>query len=114
MGRALGGVEDVGVDERSERLQRRLAVPILAAALLVLPVIAVEESHLGSPWDTLADALNATITPSETKRKSGNQAFGLMKIADSASAVPMSVTKRADISSLPTRVAFSPVSTSTA
>ncbi len=37
-----------------------------------------------------------------------------MKMADSASAVPMSVTKHALIISLPIRVGFSPVSTSTA
>src|SRR5437764_1400585 len=37
-----------------------------------------------------------------------------MKMADSASAVPISVTKHADMSSLPTRVAFRPDSTNTA
>jgi hypothetical protein len=37
-----------------------------------------------------------------------------MKVADSATAVAMSVTKQADMINLPIRVALSPVSTSTA
>jgi hypothetical protein len=32
------------VDERAERIERRFEVPILVAALLVIPVIAVERS----------------------------------------------------------------------
>jgi hypothetical protein len=50
----------------------------------------------------------------DTPRNSGNQAFGLMKIADSATAIAMSVTKQADMINLPIRVVFRPVSTSTA
>jgi hypothetical protein len=46
--------------------------------------------------------------------ESGNQAFGLMKIAERASAVPTSVTKVALMISLPIRVALRPRSTSTA
>lgn len=46
------------VDERSERWQRRFELPVLVAALLVVPVMAVEQSSLGEPWQTLALVLN--------------------------------------------------------
>lgn len=57
---------------------------------------------------------SSTITATDTTRKTGNQAVGLMKIADSAITVHMSVTKHALMISFPTRTVFSPVSTSTA
>src|SRR6266545_4004274 len=59
-------------------------------------------------------AASASTISTETARKTGNQALGVMKIADSASAVPMSVTKQALMMSLPIRDWLSPVSTSTA
>jgi len=37
--------------ERSDRMARRFEVPILVAALLVIPVILIEESSVGEPWD---------------------------------------------------------------
>jgi voltage-gated potassium channel len=46
------------VDERSERIQRRFEWPVLGAALLVIPIIAVEETTPGEPWDTLASVSN--------------------------------------------------------
>jgi voltage-gated potassium channel len=49
------------VDERSERLQRRFELPILIAALLVIPVIAVEESSPGDPWEAIAAVANWAI-----------------------------------------------------
>jgi voltage-gated potassium channel len=49
------------VNARAERWQRRFEVPILVAALLVIPVIAVEESSLGRPWTTIAAAVNWAI-----------------------------------------------------
>ena len=57
---------------------------------------------------------NARIRASETARKIGNQTFGLMKIADSASAVQRSVTNVALISSFPMLDSVRPRSTSTA
>jgi hypothetical protein len=42
------------VDERSERVARRFELPVLIAALLVIPVIVVEQSDWGDPWKTLA------------------------------------------------------------
>src|ERR1044071_7132991 len=54
------------------------------------------------------------MKPSETTRKTGNQTLGLMKMADSASAVQRSVTKVALISSLPMLLLVRPRSTRTA
>jgi hypothetical protein len=49
------------VDERSERIQRRFGWPVLGAALLVIPIIAVEETTPGEPWDTLASVANCGV-----------------------------------------------------
>ncbi|MDX6556026.1 MAG: voltage-gated potassium channel [Miltoncostaeaceae bacterium] len=46
---------------RAERVARRFEVPMLVAALLVIPVIAVEESGLDEPWDTIAGVTNWAI-----------------------------------------------------
>jgi voltage-gated potassium channel len=49
------------VDERSERIGRAFEVPILIAALLVIPVIALEQSAPGEPWTTIATVTNWLI-----------------------------------------------------
>ncbi|HEX8205762.1 MAG TPA: potassium channel family protein [Solirubrobacteraceae bacterium] len=49
------------MDERSEAVERRLEGPLLVAALLTVPAIAIEQSGLAEPWDTLAVVLNWTI-----------------------------------------------------
>lgn len=49
------------MDARSERMARRFEVPILVAAVLVIPVIVVEESSIGEPWDGIATVLNWVI-----------------------------------------------------
>ena len=54
-------VELRGVDEGSERMERRFEVPVLVAALLVIPVIAVEQTNPGEPWRTLAVVTNWLI-----------------------------------------------------
>ena len=46
------------MDERSERIQRRLEWPVIAAALLTIPILVVQESNAGEPWQGLATALN--------------------------------------------------------
>lgn len=46
------------MDERSERLERRFELPVIIAALLVIPVIVIEESSFGQPWDAIGVALN--------------------------------------------------------
>jgi voltage-gated potassium channel len=49
------------MDERSERTARRFDVPMLIAALLVVPVLILQESKV-APWlRTIADALNWVI-----------------------------------------------------
>jgi voltage-gated potassium channel len=47
--------------ERSERIQRRFEGPVLAAALLVIPIIAVEETSPGEPWETIAAIANWAV-----------------------------------------------------
>lgn len=42
------------MDERAERIERRFEAPIVIAALLVIPIIFVEQSAPGEPWATLA------------------------------------------------------------
>ena len=54
-------VEHSQMDERSERIAKRFEVPLLIAAVLVIPVIIVEESRVGEPWDTAAFVLNYAI-----------------------------------------------------
>jgi voltage-gated potassium channel len=49
------------VDDRSRRIAKRFELPIMVAALLVVPVIAVEQSDLGNPWQAIASALNWAI-----------------------------------------------------
>lgn len=54
-------VEAERVDERARRIERRLEGPLLVAALLTIPAIAIEQSNVGEPWDTIAVVLNWTI-----------------------------------------------------
>ena len=42
------------MDERSKRFERRFEWPIVIAALIVVPIIVVEQSSPGEPWATLA------------------------------------------------------------
>jgi voltage-gated potassium channel len=46
------------VDERSERIAQRLELPMLVAAVLVIPLLILEESNVGEPWDTVATVLD--------------------------------------------------------
>jgi voltage-gated potassium channel len=49
------------MDDRVVRFERAFAVPMLVAALLVIPVIVLEESNPGEPWDTVASIGNWVI-----------------------------------------------------
>ncbi len=49
------------MSERSHRAERLFEVPILIAAVLVVPVIVVEESSLGESWRTVAGVVNWAI-----------------------------------------------------
>jgi len=53
--------EEARVDERALRVQRAFQVPMLVAALLVIPVLVIEESGADEPWAAIADVLNWTI-----------------------------------------------------
>jgi voltage-gated potassium channel len=46
------------MDERAERIARRFEVPMLVAAVLVVPLLILEESDVGETWDTVATVLN--------------------------------------------------------
>jgi voltage-gated potassium channel len=49
------------MDRRLQELEARFELPMLIAALLVIPAIAIEQSSAGKPWDTLAIVLNWSI-----------------------------------------------------
>jgi voltage-gated potassium channel len=49
------------MDERSKRIAKRFEVPILVAALLVIPVIVIEEANVSDTWKTLGAILNWAI-----------------------------------------------------
>jgi voltage-gated potassium channel len=53
--------EEARMDERALGVQRAFQVPMLVAALLVLPVLLIEESGAGGRWGAFADVLNWTI-----------------------------------------------------
>src|SRR5215211_2586382 len=46
---------------RSERVTRRFRMPLIAAALLAIPVIVVQESNLDGFWESVADVLDWVI-----------------------------------------------------
>jgi voltage-gated potassium channel len=48
------------VDQRSLKWQHRFEWPMIVAALLVIPLIAIEESDLGQPWGAVGTVLNWT------------------------------------------------------
>jgi hypothetical protein len=49
------------MDERSARFERRFELPIVIAALLVIPIIIIEQSSAGEPWTTLAAVGNWVV-----------------------------------------------------
>lgn len=49
------------MDARSIRLQSRLEVPLLVAALLTIPTTIIEESHFKRPWPEIATYVNWAI-----------------------------------------------------
>ncbi len=66
---AIGGGHPTGsgstagteATSRSERIARWFEVPLLVAALLAIPVIVVQESNPGGPWEVLAAVLDWVI-----------------------------------------------------
>jgi len=49
------------MNERAQRVQRRLEYPLLVAALLTIPALVIEESSLSDTWNTVASVLDWTI-----------------------------------------------------
>ena len=52
---------DAQATDRAERAARRLQPPMIVAALLAIPTIVVQESHLGEGWEILATVLDWCI-----------------------------------------------------
>jgi voltage-gated potassium channel len=48
------------VVNRADRVEKWLEIPILLAALSVIPTILIQESSLGEPWQTIANVMNWT------------------------------------------------------
>jgi voltage-gated potassium channel len=48
-------------EARAVRVERCFEIPMLVAALLVIPAIVIEESDLAEPWPTVASATNWAI-----------------------------------------------------
>jgi voltage-gated potassium channel len=46
------------VDERSLRWERRFEWPMVIAAVLVIPLLVIEESNFGEPWSSVGGVLN--------------------------------------------------------
>ena len=46
------------MDERALRWERRFEWPMVVAALLVIPLLVIEDSNFGEPWDTVGVLLN--------------------------------------------------------
>lgn len=46
--------------KRSQRIQRRFEWPVVVAALLTIPILVIQESHLGQPWSAIGGVLNWT------------------------------------------------------
>jgi len=59
---AVGGTRPLSnlttMDERSRRIAKRFEVPLLIAALLVIPVIVIEESNVSDTWKTVGAIVN--------------------------------------------------------
>jgi len=49
------------VDSRSERIAKRFELPVLIAAVLVIPVIVIEESNVSDNWKTIGGLANWAI-----------------------------------------------------
>jgi voltage-gated potassium channel len=48
----------MSMDERSLRIEAKFDWPMVIAALLVIPLLVIEESDLGQPWDAVGVILN--------------------------------------------------------
>lgn len=46
------------MDERSERWAKRFELPLLIAAVLVIPMLMLDQADLGQPWDTVEAVLD--------------------------------------------------------
>jgi hypothetical protein len=64
-----------------ERLQRRFDLPVMIAALLTIPVIVIEESNYGQPWDATGEALLRELQGMRTQLERLEAAVRARKVA---------------------------------
>lgn len=55
VGAAGPASKQTAMDERSTRVAQALQMPMLVAAALTLPAVAIGESHAGDTWGDIAD-----------------------------------------------------------
>jgi hypothetical protein len=73
------------MDDRAEGIERRFEIPILVAALLVIPVIAIEQSSLDEPWPIIAAIANWLIWGAFARSGSASLVQGLPRVPARAS-----------------------------
>jgi voltage-gated potassium channel len=54
----VGNVTDEAHEHRAQRMQERFEWPVVAAALLTIPILIIQESDFGEPWEAIAQVLN--------------------------------------------------------
>ena len=54
--------------KRAARIERAFEVPMFIAALLVVPVVLIENSSVSHGWRTFAGALNWAIASTRSRR----------------------------------------------
>lgn len=57
----MGHARSTALSERAARWERRFELPILLAALLVIPVVVIQAQGRGGGWATFADVLNWVV-----------------------------------------------------
>jgi voltage-gated potassium channel len=50
--------QNAWMDERSQRIAQRFEVPVLLAALLTIPMLVLDQAHVGQPWSTVEAVLD--------------------------------------------------------
>lgn len=54
----LPDVPPTAVSSREELIQRKFEWPVVIAALLTVPILVIQESHLGEPWQAIGTILS--------------------------------------------------------
>lgn len=54
----LDSLSPAQANSRAQLIQRRFEWPVVVAALLTIPILVIQESHLGEPWGAIGTVLN--------------------------------------------------------